>query len=273
MYDVMMIENKVRAMRRLALEGLCNAGSGHPGGSLSAADIVATLYSYKLRIDSSNPVRPDRDRFVLSKGHACPIYYAALAEKGFFPRDDVRRLRTIDCHLQGHPDMRKTPGVDMSTGSLGQGLSVGVGMAYAGKLDGKDYRVYCLLGCGECQEGQVWEAAMSAAHFKLDNLVAIVDYNHLQIDGSNEEVMNIADLGERFRASRWQVIEIDGHDISRIAAALDEADKAAGRPTVIIAETIKGKGVSFMENQVDWHGKAPNRAELAQALQELGGAY
>lgn len=271
MLNKKMIEDKTRAMRGLALEAICNAGSGHPGGSLSAGEIVATLYFYKLKVDSAKPDWPERDRFVLSKGHSCPILYAALAEKGFIAQEDVRRLRKIDCFLQGHPDMKNTPGIDMSTGSLGQGLSASVGMAYAGKLDKKGYKVYCLLGCGECQEGQVWEAAMSGAQFKLDNLVAIIDYNHLQIDGANEDIMDISDIGERFKASRWHVIQIDGHDIEQIAAALDEADTISGKPVAIIAETVKGKGVSFMECQVEWHGKAPNRSELEKAMVELGG--
>lgn len=271
MLDSNLVQKKANDMRVDALQALCNAGSGHPGGSLSAAEIVATLYFYKMKVDAANPEWPDRDRFVLSKGHACPILYAALAEKGFFPKADLANLRKIDCHLQGHPDMKKTPGLDMSTGSLGQGLSAAVGMAYAAKLDKKAYFVYALLGCGECQEGQVWEAAMSAAHFKLNNLVAIVDNNHLQIDGTNDCVMCNGDLGKKFAANGWQVLYIDGHDVAQIAKALDEAD-TYDKPVAIIAETVKGKGVSFMENQVDWHGKAPSEAELAKAVVELGGA-
>ena len=258
-------------MRRLALEALCRAGSGHPGGSLSAADIVATLYFYKLRVDPAQPKCPDRNRFVMSKGHACPILYAALAERGYFPREEMFNLRKINSFLQGHPDMKQTPGLDMSTGSLGQGLSAGVGMAYAAKLDKKNYKVYCLLGCGECQEGQVWEAAMSASHFNLDNLVAIVDNNHLQIDGANEKVMSNGDLAGKFRANGWHVLNIDGHDVVQIAAALDEAD-GQDKPVAIIAETVKGKGISFMENQVDWHGKAPSEEQLSQCVLELEGA-
>ncbi|HWR41915.1 transketolase [Sporomusa sp.] len=271
MLDTNLIKEKANNMRMAALEAIHCAGSGHPGGSLSAADIVATLYFYKMRVDVANPRWAERDRFVLSKGHACPILYAALGEKGFFPKADLRNLRKLDCHLQGHPDMKNTPGLDMSTGSLGQGVSAAVGMAYAAKLDKLAYKVYCLLGCGECQEGQVWEAAMSAGHFKLDNLVAIVDNNHLQIDGTNECVMCNGDVGLKFKANGWHVIYVDGHDIEQIAKALDDADHQ-GKPVAIIAETVKGKGISFMENQVDWHGKAPSEAELAKALVELGGA-
>lgn len=270
MVDSKFIKEKANSMRIAALEALCNAGSGHPGGSLSAADIVATLYFYKMRVNASNPTWADRDRFVLSKGHACPILYAALAEKGFFPKEDLKNLRKIDCHLQGHPDMKNTPGLDMSTGSLGQGFSAAVGMAYAAKLDKKDYKVYALLGCGECQEGQIWEAAMSAAHFKLTNIVAIVDNNHLQIDGTNDCVMCNGDLGQKFTANGWHVLYVDGHDVEQVANALDEADQH-DKPVVIIAETVKGKGVSFMENQVDWHGKAPSESDLANAVIELGG--
>jgi transketolase len=271
LYNKKLIEEKANSIRISALDAIHNAGTGHPGGSLSAADIVATLYFYKMNINPENPNWEDRDRFVLSKGHACPILYAALAERGFFDKENLKRLRKIDSFLQGHPDMKKTPGVDMSTGSLGQGFSAAVGMAIAGKMDKKSYKVYCLLGCGESQEGQVWEAAMSAGHFKLDNLIAIIDCNHLQIDGTNEEVMGIGDISEKYKASNWNVINIDGHDVEQIARALDMADSFKGKPTVIIAETIKGKGVSFMENRVDWHGKAPNGDELNASLAELGG--
>lgn len=266
-----MIEAKATAMRKAAIESIGCAGSGHPGGALSAADIVATLYFYKMNVDPARPDWPDRDRFVLSKGHACPILYAALAEKGYFPAAELQCLRKIDSFLQGHPDMKHTPGIDMSTGSLGQGLSAAIGMAYAAGLDKKNYRVYCLIGCGESQEGQIWEAALSAAHYKLDNLTAIIDNNHLQIDGSNDSVMSNGDIAGKFAANGWHVLSIDGHDISQIAAALDLASTLKNKPTAIIAETVKGKGVSFMENQVDWHGKAPCREEVATAMCDLGG--
>ena len=269
--DIGMIEAKAKAMRKAAIESIGCAGSGHPVGALSAADIVATLYFYKMNVDPARPDWPDRDRFVLSKGHACPILYAALAEKGYFPTAELQCLRKIDSFLQGHPDMKHTPGIDMSTGSLGQGLSAAIGMAYAARLDKKDYRVYCLIGCGESQEGQIWEAALSAAHYKLDNLTAIIDNNHLQIDGSNDSVMSNGDIAGKFIANGWNTLAIDGHDIAQIAAALDMASALKGKPTAIIAETVKGKGVSFMENKADWHGKAPCREEVDAALCDLGG--
>jgi len=246
------------------------AGSGHPGGSLSSADIVACLYFAVLRVDPRRPAWPERDRFVLSKGHAAPVLYAALALRGFFPVETLATLRKLGSPLQGHPHMRATPGVEASTGSLGQGLSVACGMAAAGKLDRAGWRVYCLLGDGETQEGQVWEAASAAAHFKLDNLTALVDHNGLQIDGPVQKIMSVEPLGARWSAFGWKVIEVDGHDIRQILAALDEARTAAGRPTVVICHTVKGKGVSFMEGQVDWHGKAPSEAQLARALVDLG---
>lgn len=264
------IKKEAQIMRMLALGSIANAGSGHPGGALSAADILAVLYFYKMKIDPENPLWEDRDRFVLSKGHACPILYAALAEKGFFSTDDLKNLRKSDTFLQGHPDMKHTPGIDMSTGSLGQGISAAVGMAYAGKMDKKNYTVYCVLGDGECEEGQVWEAIMSAAHFQLDNLVVIVDYNHLQIDGTNEEIMNVNNLCDRFAANHFGVLSVDGHDVTAIANALDQAEKVKGKPVAIIANTIKGRGVSFMENKVEWHGRALNEEELKLALSELG---
>lgn len=245
------------------------AGSGHPGGSLSAADIVAVLYFHELRIDALNPGWPDRDRFVLSKGHAAPLLYAALAERGFFPVEELLTLRRLGSRLQGHPDMRKVPGVEISTGSLGQGLSAANGMALAGRLDKRDYRVYVLLGDGETQEGQVWEAAMLAAHYRLDNLVAIVDHNGLQIDGPICEVMSPEPLAEKWRAFGWVVQEIDGHDVRAIAAAFEQARQTKGKPSLILAHTVKGKGVSFMENEVGWHGTAPNREQMEQALAEL----
>lgn len=270
MVETEYVKKEAQRMRMLALQAIASAGSGHPGGALSAADILAVLYFYKMKLDAQNPSWEDRDRFVLSKGHACPILYAALAEKGFFSTDDLKNLRKSDAFLQGHPDMKHTPGIDMSTGSLGQGISAAVGMAYAGKMDKKNYAVYCMLGDGECEEGQVWEAIMSAAHFRLDNLVIIVDYNHLQIDGTNEEIMDVSNLCERFKANHFTVFSIDGHDIAGIAKALDEAEKVKGRPVAIIANTIKGRGVSFMQNKVEWHGRSLNEEELKLALLELG---
>ena len=246
------------------------AGSGHPGGSLSATDILTVLYFDKMNVDPDNPRDPDRDRFVLSKGHIAPGLYATLAERGFFPVEDLLTLRKADSHLQGHPNMNDTPGVDMSTGSLGQGLSVANGMALAGKLDGKDYYVYVIMGDGEIQEGQIWEAAMSAGHYHLDNLIAFVDHNGLQIDGPNDQVMTVNPIGDKFAAFGWNVIGIDGHDLEAISDAVDAAKAQKGKPTVIVAETVKGKGVSFMENQVGWHGTAPNAEQAAQALAELG---
>ena len=246
------------------------AGSGHPGGSLSATDILTVLYFDKMNVDPDNPRDPNRDRFVLSKGHIAPGLYATLAERGFFPVEDLLTLRKADSHLQGHPNMNDTPGVDMSTGSLGQGLSVANGMALAGKLDGRDYYVYVIMGDGEIQEGQIWEAAMSAGHYHLDNLIAFVDHNGLQIDGKNEDVMNVNPIGDKFAAFGWNVIAIDGHDLEAISDAVDAAKAQTGKPTVIVAETTKGKGVSFMENQVGWHGTAPNAEQAAQALAELG---
>ena len=246
------------------------AGSGHPGGSLSATDILCVLYFDKMNIDPDNPRDPDRDRFVLSKGHIAPGLYATLAERGFFPVEDLLTLRKIDSHLQGHPNMNDTPGVDMSTGSLGQGLSVANGMALAGKLDGRDYYVYVVMGDGEIQEGQIWEAAMSAGHYHLDNLIAFVDHNGLQIDGPNDQVMTVNPIADKFAAFGWNVIAIDGHDLQAISDAVDAAKAQKGKPTVIVAETVKGKGVSFMENQVGWHGTAPNAEQAAAALAELG---
>ena len=245
--------------------------SGHPGGSLSAVEILTALYFKEMRVDPQNPRCEDRDRFVLSKGHAAPVLYATLAEKGFFPKEELNNLRKINSMLQGHPDMKGTPGVDMTTGSLGQGLSAAGGMALAGKIDNKDYRVYALLGDGEVQEGIIWESAMFAAHNKLDNLTAFLDHNGLQIDGRNEDVMNIEPIDEKFKAFGWHVIKIDGHSFEEIFSAIDEAKNTKGKPTVIIAKTIKGKGVSFMEDQAGWHGKAPSAEEANKALDELGG--
>ena len=258
-----------KKLRRHVITMIGKAGSGHPGGSLSAADIITSLYFKVLRHDPANPRWAERDRFILSKGHAAPILYAALAERGYFPGEELATLRTLGSCLQGHCDMTATRGVEMSSGSLGQGLSFGIGIALAGRLDARDYRVYVLLGDGECDEGQVWEAAMASAHFKLDNLVAIVDHNELQIDGWNRDVMNLEPLPEKWKAFGWYPIEVNGHDLSQLIAAFDEAKRVRGKPTAIIAHTIKGKGVSFMENNVDFHGKAPTPAEMEKALEEL----
>jgi transketolase len=245
------------------------ASSGHPGGSLSAADIVTVLYFNEMNIRPDDPKWPDRDRFVLSKGHAAPVLYAALAEAGYFPAEELVTLRRIDSHLQGHPSIRSTPGVEMSTGSLGQGLSAACGMAIAAKLDGAAWRVYALLGDGELEEGQIWEAVMTAAHRRLDNLTAFVDANGLQIDGPVADIKSMERIGDRFAAFGWHVVEIDGHDIPAIMAALAEARNTQGRPTAIVARTVKGKGVSFMENQVGWHGTAPKPDQVQAALAEL----
>ena len=260
-------------VRRGIVTGVHAAKSGHPGGSLGAADIMTYLYFEEMDVDPANPSRSERDRFVLSKGHCAPALYAVLAERGFFPKEELETLRHIGSRLQGHPNMNDTPGVDMSTGSLGQGISAAVGMALAAKHWGDSYRVYTLLGDGECEEGQVWEAAMFAGNHDLDNLVAIVDHNGLQIDGSIDEVNSAMPLADKFRAFRWHVIELaDGNDMAQIAAAFAEARKVSGSPVAIIAETVKGKGVSFMEGQVGWHGKAPNDEQFEQAMAELAAA-
>ena len=260
-------------VRRGIVTGVHAAKSGHPGGSLGAADIMTYLYFEEMDVDPVNPSRAERDRFVLSKGHCAPALYAVLAERGFFPKEELETLRHIGSRLQGHPNMNDTPGVDMSTGSLGQGISAAVGMALAAKHWGDSYRVYTLLGDGECEEGQVWEAAMFAGNHDLDNLVAIVDHNGLQIDGSIDEVNSAMPLADKFRAFKWHVIELaDGNDMAQIAAAFAEARKVSDSPVAIIAETVKGKGVSFMENQVGWHGKAPNDEQFEQATAELAAA-
>lgn len=251
------------------IEGVFHAKSGHPGGSLSAAELFAYLYGKELNVDPKNPKDPDRDRFVLSKGHCAPGYYAALALKGFFPMEELQSLRHIGAMLQGHPDMKHTPGVDMSSGSLGQGVSAAVGMALAGKIDHKSYRVYTLLGDGECEEGQVWEAAMFAGHHSLDNLCVIVDNNGLQIDGPVSKVGGPEPFDEKFVAFGFEVTTIDGNDLDQIEAALEQAKACKGKPFAIIMKTVKGKGVSFMENQVGWHGKAPNKDEYEIAMKEL----
>ena len=263
------LKDIARNIRKDIVSMIHMSKSGHPGGSLSAVEILTALYFDEMNIDPNNCKMEDRDRFVLSKGHAAPVLYATLAHKGYFDREELKGLRKINRMLQGHPDMKGTPGVEMSTGSLGQGFSVACGMAMASKLDNAPWRVYTLLGDGEVQEGIVWEAAMSAAHYKLDNMVAFLDYNGLQIDGKTEDVMNIGPIVDKFKAFGWNVIEIDGHDFDQIFAALDMAKETVGKPTMIIAKTIKGKGVSFMENQAGWHGKAPNDDEYAQAMAEL----
>lgn len=255
--------------RKHALTGIYNAQSGHPGGSLSIADILAVLYFEEMNVDPENPKMADRDRFVLSKGHCAPALYGILAERGYFPAEKCAELRKTDSSMQGHPDMKSIPGVDMSTGSLGQGISAAAGMALSAKLDNKNFRVYAALGDGEIEEGQVWEAAMFAAHYKLDNLTAFLDYNGLQIDGKTSEVMNSDPLDEKFRAFNWHVINIDAHDYDAIRAALKEARETKGKPTMIIAKSIKGKGVSYMENQAKWHGSAPNTEQYEQAIREL----
>ncbi len=248
-----------------------SAGSGHPGGSLSAADIVTALYFREMNIDPKNPHMKGRDKFVLSKGHAAPVQYAALAERGFFPVDELLTLRKLGSRLQGHPNRDKVPGVEMSTGSLGQGFAVCVGMALANKMDNDPGRIYTLLGDGELQEGLIWEAAMASAHYKLDNLCVIVDWNGLQIDGRNDDVMTVRPIDDKFRAFGFNVINIDGHDFDQIFDAFDKARECKGRPTAIIAKTHKGHGVSFMEDQAGWHGKAPNDEQAEKAVEELGG--
>ena len=263
------LQKTANEIRKSIITAVHSAKSGHPGGSLSAADIFTYLYFEEMNVDPSNPHMENRDRFVLSKGHTAPGLYGALAEKGFFPKEDLVTLRHVDSYLQGHPDMKRVPGVDMSSGSLGQGVSAAVGMAAAGKLDKKEYRVYTLLGDGEIQEGQVWEAAMWAGFKQLDNLVVIVDNNNLQIDGEIDKVCSPYPIDKKFEAFNFHVINIDGHDFDQIRAAFAEARTVKGMPTAIIIKTIKGKGVSFMENVADWHGKGPNDQEYAIAMEEL----
>jgi transketolase len=268
--DTACLQEKARQIRISIISMLAEAGSGHPGGALSAADVLACLYFGIMKHDPNKPNWPERDRFVLSKGHACPVLYATLAEAGYFPKPQLLGLRKLGSPLQGHPDMRKVPGVDMTTGSLGQGFSTTIGMALADKLDKNSRRVFTMIGDGESQEGQIWEASMAAAHYKLDNLTAILDFNELQIDGPNAKVMGVQPVVDKWRAFGWNVIEIDGHDIEKILWALSPERTVAGKPTMIIAHTIKGKGVSFMEGVVDFHGKTPNKEQAAQALAELG---
>lgn len=267
--DQQKLAGLAKQIRRDIVEMLAEAGSGHPGGSLSATEIVTYLYYAEMQIDPQNPSWPNRDRFVLSKGHAAPVLYAALAGRGFFPREELRKVRKINSILQGHPDMQKVPGVDMSTGSLGQGISTAVGMALAGKLDHKDYRVFALIGDGEVEEGLVWEAAMAAAHYKLDNMLVFLDHNGLQIDGPVTEVLSPEPIADKFKAFGWHVQRISGHSFTEIATAVETAKSIYGKPTIIIADTVKGKGVSFMENQVGWHGNAPTKDQSEQALAEL----
>lgn len=267
--DKLELQKTAVEVRKGVVTGVHSAKSGHPGGSLSAADIFTYLFFEEMNIDPANPDKPDRDRFVLSKGHTAPGYYAALAQRGFFPVEDLVTLRHVGSYLQGHPDKKHIPGVDMSSGSLGQGISAAVGMALSAKLSNEDYRVYTLLGDGEIQEGQVWEAAMFAGHRKLDNFVAIVDNNGLQIDGKIEDVCSPYPIDEKFEAFGFHVINTDGNDFDALKKAFDEARQTKGKPTAIIAKTIKGKGVSFMEGQASWHGTAPNDEQYAQAMEEL----
>ena len=268
-----MLQEKAKDVRIDIIRQIHSAGSGHPGGSLSAADIITYLYFAEMNIDPQDPHKAGRDRFVLSKGHAAPALYAALAEKGYFPKETLLTLRQAGSILQGHPDRKKVPGVDMSTGSLGQGISAAVGMALADKIDENGARVYSVLGDGELQEGMVWEAAMAAAHYGLSNLTIFVDHNGLQIDGRNEDVITVAPIAEKFESFGWDVQKIDGHDFEQIAAAVENAKAVSDKPQAIIAETIKGKGVSFMENEAGWHGKAPNDEQAEQAVTELGGEW
>jgi transketolase len=267
--DIKSMEERAKVIRRHVVRMLARAGSGHPGSSLSTVDLLVALFYNKLKHNPQQPAWPDRDRFVMSKGHGCPALYAVLSEMGYFGIDKLDTLRQFGSILQGHPCMKTTPGIEISGGSLGQGLSVGLGIALAAKLDKKDYRTFVMLGDGEIEEGQVWEAAMAASHYKADNLCAIIDQNGLQIDGFIHEIMSSHPIPDKWRGFGWHVIEINGHDYKAILSAYDEAEKVKGKPTVIVAKTIKGKGVSFMENQVDWHGKAPTKEEAERALAEL----
>ena len=267
--SIKQMEEIAKRLRRHIITMTGKAGSGHPGGSLSAVEIITVLYFMLLRHNPQYPQWSDRDRFILSKGHAAPLLYAALAECGYFPLDELSTLRQLDSRLQGHTDRTATPGVEMSAGALGQGLSFAIGIALAGRLNSQNYRAYVLLGDGECDEGQIWEGAMAAAHFKVDNLTAIVDNNRQQIDGWNRDVMNLDPFNEKWQAFGWHVIEVDGHDFTQLINAFNQAKSIRGKPTIIIAHTIKGKGVSFMENNLDFHGKAPNAEEVKIALKEL----
>ncbi len=267
--EIRELEEKAREIRKWVVRMTGTAGSGHPGGSLSEVDILTALYFKVLRHDPKNPNWPHRDRFILSKGHGCPALYAALALSGYFPVESLLTLRKLGSPLQGHPDKRMLPVLEASTGSLGQGLSIAIGMALAGKLDGKDYRIYALMGDGESQEGQVWEAAMFAGHHRLDNLTAILDYNEFQLDDALLKILSLEPLTNKWRAFNWHVIEVDGHHIPRIIEGLQEARETVGKPSIIIAHTVKGKGVSFMERNNEFHGKAPTPQQVEQALKEL----
>ncbi len=279
-YSIEDLKKIANIIRVDVIKAVYKAGSGHPGGSLSAADIVTALYFDEMNIDPTNPKMKGRDKLVLSKGHAAPVQYAALAERGFFPVEEMMSLRKMGSNFQGHPNMDKVPGIEMSTGSLGQGISASVGMALANKIDEDPGRVFVILGDGELQEGLVWEASMAASHYNLSNLVAFVDWNGLQIDGANDDVMTVKPIDEKFRAFGWNVLSVDGHDIKDILGALDKVNRGdaslginSDKPSVIIAKTVKGKGVSFMENQAGWHGKAPNEEQAKKAVEELGGEW
>lgn len=266
--QIIELEAKAKHIRRVIIQMLAKAGSGHPGGSLSSTDLLTVLFFTQLRLKPAEPNWPDRDRFHMSKGHCCPLWYALLAEKGYFPVEKLWTLRQLGSILQGHPD-RRVPGVEAASGSLGQGLSISIGMSLAAKIDKKDYRVYCLMGDGEIQEGNVWEAAMAASHYKCDNLCGILDFNGFQIDGRIKDVMGLEPVVDKWRAFGWHTIEIDGHNIKQILSAYEEARTVKGKPSIVIAHTIKGKGVSFMENVADFHGRAPTREEEERALKEL----
>ena len=266
--EIKSLEDKTRHIRGLIIRMLVKAGSGHPGGSLSSADIITALYFKELRYNPKDPGWPDRDRFHLSKGHCCPALYAALSEAGYFPQEHLWTLRRLGSILQGHPD-RRTPGIEVASGSLGQGLSVALGMSLAGRIDNKDYRVYCLMGDGETQEGNVWEAAMACSHYKCDNLCAVIDCNGFQIDGCTGEIMSLEPISDKWRSFGWNALEINGHSMPEILKAFEEAKAAKGRPSIIIARTTKGKGVSFMENVLEFHGRAPTKEEAEIALKEL----
>ena len=270
--DIDELKQMTTKVRKGIVDAVYSGKSGHPGGSLSIADVLTVLYFNQMNIDEKNPKWEDRDRLVLSKGHCSPALYSCLANRGFFNVEDLKTFRNINSYLQGHPDMNKVPGVDMTSGSLGQGLSVANGMAIAGKMDNKDYRVYCILGDGEIEEGEIWEAAMTSSKYKLDNLCVIVDNNNLQIDGTIEEVMSSYPIDEKFKSFGFQVINVDGHNLQEIIDGFEVAKNVKDKPTCIIAKTIKGKGISYMENQVGWHGKAPNDEQYKIAIEELGGA-
>jgi transketolase len=268
-YSIAELQDLAKTIRRDIVTMIGTAGSGHPGGSLSAVEILTALYFKVMRHNPGDPHWPDRDRFILSKGHAAPVLYASLSASGYLPHEELCTLRKIDSRLQGHPECGLAPGIEMSAGALGQGLSFGIGAALAGRLNKQDYRTFVLLGDGECDEGQIWEAAMAAAHFKLDKLTAIVDNNGIQLDGWNKNIMNIEPLAQKWQSFGWYTIEIDGHDLAQVIEALEKTQKITGQPAVVIAHTVKGKGVSFMENNPDFHGKAPNAEEFKIALKEL----